>query len=255
MIQNFVLAFSLLLSPALLYAQSSAGAHATQESRYLFNLPTAGTLKRGVFALEGWFFSNGGATVSVSVGISDKFSLGLSYGATNLIGSGAPQWNRLPGAMVRYRILEEELSSPALMLGFDSQGRGRFVDSLNRYERKAPGFFLAASKNFEFLGYLTWHAGLNYSILEAQDDGNLNFYIGFEKTIGADLTLYVQYDFALNDDRSEIFGRGSGFLDVGLRLSLGAGFTIEMNFSNINDNFRSLSALDRSLRLEFIQSF
>jgi hypothetical protein len=65
----------------------------------------------------------------------------------------------------------------------------------------------------------------------------------------------VQYDFALNDDRSEIFGRGSGFLDVGLRLSLGAGFTIEMNFSNINDNFRSLSALDRSLRLEFIQSF
>jgi len=42
---------------------------------------------------------------------------------------------------------------------------------------------------------------------------------------------------------------------VGLRLSLGAGFTIEMNFSNINDNFRSLSALDRSLRLEFIQSF
>lgn len=243
------------LSPVLLHAQSSAGANATQEARYLFNLPTAGTLKRGVFAIEGWFYANGGTMISASVGISDRFSFGLSYGASNIIGSGAPQWNRLPGAMVRYRILDEELLAPALMIGFESQGRGRFIDSLNRYERKAPGFFLASSKNFEFLGFLTLHAGLNYSILEAQDDGNLNFYIGLEKTIGADITIYVQYDFAFNDDRSEIFGRGTGFLDAGLRWSLGAGFTLELNLSNLNNNFRALSALDRSFRLEFIQSF
>lgn len=250
-----VLLFLSPLSPAPLLAQSSAGANATQEARYLFNLPTAGTLKRGVFAIEGWFYGGGGAMISASVGVSDRFSFGLSYGASNLIGSGAPQWNRLPGAMARYRILDEDLLAPALMIGFDSQGRGRFIDSLNRYERKAPGFFLASSKNFEFLGFLTLHAGLNYSILEAQDDGNLNFYIGLEKTIGADLTLYAQYDFAFNDDRSEIFGRGSGFLDIGLRWSLGAGFTLELNLSNLNNNFAALSAFDRSFRLEFIQPF
>ncbi|MCS7013464.1 MAG: hypothetical protein RMI34_09660 [Chloroherpetonaceae bacterium] len=250
-----LICFLLLSTPALLFAQGSAGSNATQEARYLFNLPTAGTLKRGTFAIEGWFYAGGGAMIGASVGISDRFSLGLSYGAGNLIGSGSPSWNRLPGAMVRYRILDEELTLPALTVGFESQGRGRFIDSLSRYERKSPGFFLAASKNFEFLGYLTLHSGLNYSILEASDDGNANFYIGLEKTIGTDFTFYVQYDFALNDDRSETFGRGSGFLDIGLRWSLGAGFTLEFNLSNLNNNFRSLSALDRSVRLEFIQAF
>lgn len=254
--KQYLLSFFLLgLMPTQLFSQSSAGTNATHEARYLFNLPTAGTLKRGTFAIEGWFYSGGGAMVSASVGISDRFSIGLSYGAGNLIGAGAPNWNRLPGAMARYRLFDEELFSPALTIGFESQGRGRFIDSLARYERKAPGFFLAASKNFEFLGFLTLHGGLNYSILEAGDDGNINFYLGLEKTIGAELTLYVQYDFALNDDRSETLGRGSGFLDVGLRWSLGAGFTLELNVTNLNNNFQSISALDRSVRLEFIQAF
>jgi hypothetical protein len=246
--------FLVCVCTSTLLAQSTAGTNATQEARYLYNLPTAGLFKRGTYAIEGWAFSSGGVMLSASVGIADKFAFGASYGAGNVIGSGAPSWNRLPGVMARYRLLDEDLATPALTLGFDSQGRGNFIDSLNRFERKAPGFFVALSKNFEFLGFLTLHAGVNYSILERQDDPNANAYLGVEKTIGADLTIYLQYDAAFNDDRPTTT-RGRGFLDIGARWSLGSGITLELNLTNLNDNQTQVSSFGRNFRLEFVQSF
>lgn len=234
--------------------EATSGAKATIEPRYLYNLPTAGALRRGTYCVEGWFFAGGGAMTSVSVGVAERFTFGVSYGAGNLIGSGAPNWNPLPGVMARYRLIDEDLQTPAITLGFESQGRGNFIKGIDRYERKSPGFFLAATKNFEFLGYLALSGGMNYS-LERKDDGGLNLYVGAEKTVGREVSLYAQYDFALNDNRAQALGDGNGFLDVGVRVSLGMGLMIELNLTNLNDNFKSIPAVSRSVRIEYVNAF
>lgn len=250
--------FALWLLAQSLAAQSSeeatSGTKATIEPRYLYNLPTAGTLRRGAYCVEGWFFAGGGAMTSVSVGVAERFSFGVSYGAGNLIGSGNPSWNPAPGVMARYRIIDEDLQMPAITIGFESQGRGNFVRGIDRYERKSPGFFVAATKNFEFLGYLALTGGMNYG-LERKDDGGWNVYVGAEKTIGREVSLYAQYDFALNDNRAQALGDGNGFLDLGVRVSLGEGLMIELNFTNLNDNFKNIPAVSRSVRIEYVNAF
>lgn len=234
--------------------EATSGTRATIEPRYLYNLPTAGMLRRGAYSVEGWFFAGGGAMSSVSVGLAERFTFGVSYGAGNLIGSGNPNWNPLPGVMARYRLIDEELQAPAVTIGFESQGRGNFISGVDRYERKSPGFFVAATKNFEFLGFLSLSGGANYS-LERKDDGGLNFYIGAEKTIGREVSLYAQYDFGLNDNRAQALGDGNGFLDIGVRVSLGVGLMIELNLTNLNDNFKSIPAVSRSVRIEYVGAF
>ncbi|MBC8044392.1 MAG: hypothetical protein IAF08_13220 [Rhizobacter sp.] len=244
----------LLFITNVIYAQGSAGSAATQEARYIFNLPSAGTLERGSYAIEGLIFSGGGVLAAMSVGISNDLTFGISYGAGNVVGSGDPVWNKLPGVMVRYRIIPEDLFFPAITLGFDSQGRGNYIDSLGRYERKSAGFFAAASKNLEFLGFLTLHGGVNYS-LETRDDRDANFYVGLEKTIGPQVTIYSQYDFAFNDNSPSALGTGRGFWDAGLRWSVGSGITLELNLSNLSNNFKDIGAATRSVRLEYINTF
>ncbi|WP_169304687.1 hypothetical protein [Chloroherpeton thalassium] len=235
-------------------AQSTAGSSASEEPRYLFNMPTAGVLQRGVYAIEGWAYGGGGSFVSLSVGLSEQLTFGIAYGAGNLIGSGSPDWNELPGVMVRYRIFEEELNFPAITIGFESQGRENYLDGANRFERKSPGFFAAATKNYALLGFIALHGGINYS-LENDDDKDLNFYFGVEKTIGKELSAYAQYDAAINDNNKTALGDGRGYLDMGLRWSLGKGMTIELNLANISDNFKHLDAASRSVRLEYVHRF
>ena len=248
--------FVVLVQSAFAQASNEAtsGTKATIEPRYLYNLPTAGVLRRGAYAVEGWFFAGGGAMSTVSVGLSERFTFGISYGAGNLIGSGNPNWNPLPGVMARYRLIDEELQAPAVTIGFESQGRGNFISGIDRYERKSPGFFVAATKNFEFLGFLSLTGGVNYS-LERKDDGGLNFYIGAEKTIGKEVSIYAQYDFGLNDNKPQALGDGNGFLDVGVRVSLGVGLMIELNLTNLNDNFKNIPAVSRSVRIEYVNAF
>ncbi|MDX2129210.1 MAG: hypothetical protein SFU91_09270 [Chloroherpetonaceae bacterium] len=258
--KNGILLLSALLIASLiftesssLYAQTSAGSSATTEARYLYNMPTAGVLKRGTYAIEGWAHSEGGTILLASVGLSNRFTFGISYGATNLIGSGNPKGNKYPGVMARYRLLDEEIAFPAITLGFESQGRGNWIG--NRYERKAPGLFAVASKNFEMLGFITFHGGVSYSALEREDDASPNFFFGVEKTIGQEISIYGQFDAGLNDDTTPSFGNGRGFLDLGVRWFAGSGITIEVNFSNVLDNYKNIGAINRSIRLEYVGLF
>ena len=51
---------------------------------------------------------------------------------------------------------------PAIVIGFDSQGRGRYREVINqdnfetyfRYQHKSFGYYLVASKNYLFMGNL-----------------------------------------------------------------------------------------------------
>ena len=72
----------------------------------LITLPTAGTLQRGSFSLEMRIQKFGGLTSLISVGLTDRFQLGISYGSANLIGDDSLVWYPKPETNLKYLYYE-----------------------------------------------------------------------------------------------------------------------------------------------------
>lgn len=247
---------AILFLPAnLILAQGSAGEAAKYEYRYLIDMPTAGILDKGNVGITTDILPLGVVVAKIEVGVFDNVSFGISYGGANIIGTGSPDWYKWPGVNLRVRLINETTMFPAIALGFDSQGKGQYFDEYDRYAIKSPGFFAAASKNFELLGYLSFHGVINYSIENKDGDGFINLVGGVEKTIGPNFSILGEYDFGFNDNSSEIFGKGTGYLNVAVKWSVGNGFTIGLELRDILQNKKwSPSAADRAITMEFIQS-
>ncbi len=251
--------FSVLLSVIFIstasLAQGTAGTNAKYEYRTLIDMPTAGVLEKGFVGVSLNMLPFGVLVSKIEVGVFDNFSFGISYGAANLIGTGDPDWYKLPGISVKFRIIDEMLAIPAITLGFDSQGKGLYFDDVSRYEIKSPGFYIAASKNFRFLGYLSLHGTINYSIEGHDGDKDLDLQIGAEKTLGPQLSLIAEYDLAINDNTGKSIGRGKGYLNLGLRWSVGSGFTIGLDFRNLlkNKKLKEFKSFDRGFFVEYVK--
>ena len=178
---------SVLLSITLIsntLAQGTAGEKAKYQYRFLIDMPTAGVLDKGLVSIGTEFLPSGVMIARLEVGVFDDISFGISYGGGNIIGAGDPDWYKLPAIDIRFRLFQETLLIPSVNLGFNSQGKGLFYDSLGRYTIKSPGFFGAVSKNFALLGYLSLHGSVNYSLETRDGDNFINFSVGFEKTLG-----------------------------------------------------------------------
>ncbi|MFH1195993.1 MAG: hypothetical protein V1720_09785 [bacterium] len=244
----------LFLSSFAIIAQGTAGTEAKYEYRNLIDLPTAGILEKGFVGVSTDVLPFGTVISKIEVGAFDNFSFGISYGGANIIGTGSVDWYNLPGVNIRVRIMNESDSAPALTLGFDSQGKGYFDDDLSRYEIKSPGFFVAAAKNFQFVGYLSLHAVLNYTLERNDGDKDLNLGIGIEKTIGPQFSLVAEYDFAINDNTSKSLGSGNGYFNMGLRWSIGEGFTMGLDLRNLLENKKiNPNKGDRAIFVEYIK--
>lgn len=240
-----------------LVAQSYAGEGAKIEPTMLIDKPTAGMLKRAHYAISSNYFQRGGVLVGVSVGLFDQFSFGISYGGTEIIGPNKIQMNPQPGMNAKLRLFDETLMMPAFALGFDSQGKEPFLeaDSLNRYTIKSPGVYVAASKNYAFMGNLSVHGGLNLSLEKDDGDNDLNAYLGVEKTLGPDISLVAEYDFAFNDNHLRALGEGRGYLNLGLRWSWGKGLIIGFDLKNVSKNQKNVSVGNRTLHIDYIGAF
>lgn len=246
-----IIIFLSLIFVNITNAQGSAGSKSDIEPRVLVDMNTAGILQRGMFAISSEQLPEGVFILKMDVGVFNQFNFGISYGAANFVGKGEMKFYKYPGVNVRFRIFDEEPSFPAMVLGFDSQGKGEYLDSIRRFEVKSPGFFLVASKNFNFMGLMSLHGSLNYSLETSDQDKNLNIIIGVEKTIGSQVSVVAEYDFGLNDDENKV-GRGRGYLNAGVRWSIGKGLTLGFDFRNLTNNrISDTFGGDRAFRLEF----
>jgi hypothetical protein len=244
----------ILISSTVMFAQGTAGSGAKFEYRYLIDMPTAGILKKGFVGVTSDVLPQGVLIERLEVGVFDNISFGISYGGADIIGAGTPQWYKYPGVNIRFRAVNESMAFPALTFGFDSQGKGVYFDSTSRYAIKSPGFFAAASKNFSFLGYLSLHGTVNYSLESKDGEDFIDLSVGAEKTIGQNVSLIGEYDFAFNDNADK-YGAGNGYLNVGIRWSIGEGFTLGFDLRDLLDNKKwSPSTADRALRIEYIKS-
>jgi hypothetical protein len=245
---------AILLLPTL-RAQSYAGDAATIEPTMIVDKPTAGILKRGTYAVRTNFFEQGGVLVGLSVGVFDNFSFGISYGGTDIIGSNKIQMNPLPGVNVKLRLVDEGTTMPALAIGFDSQGKEPYVDSTSRYTIKSPGFYVAGSKNYSFLGNLSIHGGANLSLERGDGDKDPNFYVGAEKSIGNNISIFAEYDFANNDNNGRALGKGKGYLNFAFRWSLGKGLIVGFDLKNVFKNQDNVVVGNRALQMDFVSAF
>ncbi len=241
-------------------AQSSApvrivGKAATIEPRDLVDFPTAGVLPRGSFAASVDFFQEGGLLTSFTLGVLKRVEFGLSYGASNILGSKEAAFNTAPGVHLKWRLIDETTGFPAIAIGFESQGRESYIDSTKRYTIKSPGFYVAVSRNYSFLGYLSLHGGLNYSLERDDSDKDPNGFLGLEKTIGPAMSLTVEYNLGINDDSDKAVGRGRGYLNVGWRWSIAEGFAVGFHLKDLVKNQPKQSFANRILRLEYIRFF
>ncbi len=242
-----------LVVTSFLSAQGTAGSNAKFEYRKLIDMQTAGVLERGYVAVSSNLMPYGIMSFTMETGVFENLSFGISYGAENLIGVGDVIGYKYPGVMLKFRIIDEDETVPAFTVGFNSQGSGRYYKDLHRYDYKSDGFFLAASKNFAFFGYLSLHGEINYSLEGDGDDKNVNLKIGVEKTVGKMISLVVEYDFAVNDNGTYSLGDGKGYLNAGLHVSLGKGFTFGVDMRNLllNKKIETGSA-ERGVYFEYI---
>ena len=239
----------------------------------LVSIPTAGTLPRGSFTLEYLLITDGGMVPRLSVGFTDNFSFGVSFGVQNLIGGNKPSINKTtPEVQIKYRVFDESEKMPALVYGLDTQGRGNYTDTLitprdtltlNRYDQKAWGIYMVMSKNWNLLGNLGLHVGINKSISENNDgDQDINFFFGIDKELNRSFSLLVEYDAALNDNLGEgdyalndiTFGKGKGYLNAGIRWAMSPNLMLEINFNDINQNTNS-EYTNREIKVMYSESF
>ena len=249
---NIIFLISFLSIP--LYSQGTAGDKAKYEYRYLIDMPTAGILEKGVVGVTSEILPDGVLIAVIEAGVFENVSIGISYGGANLIGSGNVDWYKLPAVNIRARIINETTLIPAVAFGFDSQGKGIYDNNNKRYTIKSPGFFGAVSKNFEFIGYMSLHGTVNYSLEGTDGDNFVDVRAGVEKTLGSSFSLLVEYDFALNDNNTD-FGSEKGYLNAGIRWSPGTGFTLGFDVRDLLSNKTSTkNAADRSLKFEYIKN-
>lgn len=222
------------------------------EPRYGVDMPTAGVLRRGEYAMTTQMYRGGGLTAGLSVGIFDRMMFGISFGGNGIIGVGDVTWQKIPGIVVKYRIIDETVF-PAFALGFDSQGNEGYNADKNRYTVKSPGFYVAASKNYTFFGYLSFHGCLNYS-LENEDGKIPDLTLAAEKSVGDNVAMTAEYDLALNDHNNAHFGRDRGYFNMGVRWHVGGGLSLEADVKNIFGNQDGVPAASRVIRIEYVSS-
>jgi hypothetical protein len=251
--QIFVGAFLLVVftfASNNVYAQSSAGEQATTESRYIVDMPTAGVLAKGRFSVDGYLFGDSGAMVEFNASPFTNLMLGLSFGGSGFLGNSGVRFQALPGFHARFRPFDETTTIPAITIGVSTQGRGTFSDG--RFETQSPGVFIAASKNYSFLGAFAIHGGICYSFEQQGLERLPNIYVGFEKTIGSIVSLTAEYNATLDD--AYMRSRG-GLLNAGLRFNTGRGFTAEVQVRDIFRHFRNATLPYRLVRIEFVGAF
>jgi hypothetical protein len=228
------------------------------EMQQLVVNPTAGTLKQGQYGLNVHAYGNGGLLAGVSVGLFHRFMFGISYGGEQILGYEEFGGNELPGVLVKYRLIEESMTLPAITIGFQMQGTGPWFEEEERYLYKAPGAFAAVSRNFRSAyGGFGIHAGVNYNTIEVQEQRGWDGYLGVDFSLNEQLTIVGEYDLTLDDNIIEDnFGEGDyGYLNAAVRFSFAKALAIQFDVYDLLNTSDNTEGFGRSLKIIYVETF
>ncbi len=228
--------------------------------------PTASALTRGDYNFETKFYGDSSMRLTSHIGLFERLSIGFSYGAENFVGNQEPDWYDHIDFKAKFQILKETVNIPALSVGFDSEGHGKWVERYNRYAMKSPGFYAVIGKQDLFLRGSQINFGVNKSTENDDGDKDLNSFIAIGQSIGEDLNFTLEYNLAFNDNSEnssnelEKYGDGRGYLNLSagwyIVPDLQFKFTVFDLFRNApNFDYNETITLDRSFQIIYTTKF
>ena len=138
-------------------------------------------------------------------------SIGISYGGSNIIGYGSPDFYSIPGVTVRFIIIEETPYTPRIICGFDSQGYDYDGD---RFKTRAKGVYGLLGKD---IGFFALGVGINYSV--SIDERETGLFAGAIMELSPTFAFVGDYSL-YSDSNSLLAGVRVGFGDVYFGFSL-----------------------------------
>ncbi|HVP07466.1 MAG TPA: hypothetical protein VMS71_06455 [Candidatus Acidoferrum sp.] len=233
--------------------------------RMLVDMPTAGTLPRGYYDIGLRLYAFGGALGYTDIGLSSRLQIGLSYGAEQALSSENPQFNPDMEFGIKFRLVDELEYFPAVTLGFSSQGNGGWSKAYQRYAYKSRGFYAVVSRGIYFYRWTSgWHLGVNYSYeSKVDEDKDLDFFGGFDATFDYNLAFCIEYDAAINDNKTTIApgqttpfsGKGRGYLNSSIKWLFTDNLELEVILKDLLVNRRESRTITREMRLTYINRF
>ncbi len=282
-----IVLFFILCTSASLVAQRQfddrtygAGRVIIQDESYftkpvqIIDMPTASILRGGAFRAGTRIYEEGGLLASLSAGVSNKVMFGVSFGGLDIVGNAQKiTWNPTPGVHFIYRVSEESMKMPAIVLGFDSQGYGPYYpsstdappadscgcptsypynkDMNDRYHFKSRGFYAVVSKGYATFVTAGLHAGVSYSLDKGENEKTSpTIFMASDIHVARDLAFLIEYDFALND--TKFYPRG--LLNLGARWAFGRNMFFDFDLQNFLGSEGGTTDIRRIIKLTYYGS-
>ena len=221
----------------------------------IVELPTAGILSKGTYAIQSNFFANGGMRLGFLFAPFTNFMLGISFGGTNIVGSGEATFQKLPAVHLSFRFLDEKTTFPALALGISTQGYGYYDSRLQRFQTYSPGIFFVASKGFKnFLGIVDFHLGMNYSFEPKPSERNVNIYAGVAQSVIDYIQLNLEFNSNLDEKTTEVM-QSKGLLNISLVFLVNPNVKIGIILKDLLGNFRNGKPAERNISIQYYGKF
>lgn len=213
---------------------------------FLIDQPDINVPDHGVYGLQFRFGPTGDVITYGTLGLFNRLSLGVSYGASNLIGSGNPDFYSQPGVQIRIKAIEEAGYLPTLILGLDNQGYGTYDEG--RYQIMSKGIYIQVGRNIEYpdIAFIP-SLGMNYCF---EADGRLDIFLGMKFNIKSSVEVIFDYSPNINDELDQ----NKGYLNTGLNLILHRDVFFQFALRDLLDNGHD-QQLNRMIKFGFFQSF
>lgn len=229
-----------------------------QEPLQIVELPTAGIVGRNGFTINSEFFHSGGIRFDFYTSLIKDFLFGFSFSGTKIVGSSKLSdidFQRFPGIFLKYRLIDEKISFPAIAVGFSSQGFGEYSFDASRFETYSPGLFIIGSKSFKnSLGFFTAHLGMNYSFEPKVKNRALNFYIGLQQEYKDILAINLEYNATLDEVPGEYL-TSRGLLNFMFQVYVYSNFTIGLIEKDLLLHFKNRTSSERKIFIQYIDNF
>ncbi len=216
---------------------------------YYIDQPFLDVPEHGEFTIQLRFGPGGEILGFFDVGVFDRFSFGISYGASNLIGAGDPEFYEIPGVQIKAVVIEQGFAAPEVIFGFDNQGYGAYDGT--RYYTMSKGLYCQIGKtlalnNIEFVPSL----GGNYCF---EGNDRFDLFTGFILQFGSSSGLTFDYSPNFNDDTDQ----NKGNMNIGLKFIFYDELFFEFALRDLLDNgpFAADQQFNRMIRIGFEQFF
>ena len=247
----------------------------------LIDIPTPRVLDRYQTQITFRFYREGGLLVKGRVGLTERLTIGASYGARGVVGDGQISGNPRPGLSLRYHISQEGEDLPfSLTLGYEAQGYGPYYgereevridsgiypvrDKYEFYQTNSKGFFLVMGKEFPRGIYVL--GGINHSLDAAPLKRDVSFFAGVEEHFTSRLVGKLEYHNVFHeeikyenflegfdDEEIEPFRKAGGELNLGICWYFGPSVSLELDYRDLTRRFAP--SPNRVFRINYFGKF